>query len=101
MSTETKSKQDEARERREEIKDIIAVMQTAQGRRWVWRLLCKARIFSSPYAGSTNDTMMNLGEHNFGLFVMTEVIDACPDSYLLMQKEHYIKPATAEDEKNG
>ena len=90
MSTETKSKRQEKIELQEQTNDIIAVMKIPQGRRFIWRLLEKARIFSSPYAGSTNDTMLRLGEHNFGLFVMTKVIDANPDLYLLMQKEHYI-----------
>lgn len=92
MSTETKTKRAENLERQEALNDIIAVMALPAGRRFIWRLLEKARIFSSPYAGSTNDTMMNLGEHNLGLFVMTEIIDASPDNYLLMQNEHYIQP---------
>ena len=99
MTTETKTKRQEKLERREDLNDLIAVMSTPQGRRFIWRLLTKARIFSSPYAGSTNDTMMNLGEHNLGLFVMTEVIDACPDKYLLMQNEHYMPPEPSEADK--
>ena len=103
MTQETKSKRDERIEAQEVSNDVIAVMNTVAGRRYIWRLLEKARIFSSPYAGSTNDTMLKLGEHNFGLFVMTEVIDASAELYLLMQKEHYIpevpdKPA--KDDKN-
>ena len=100
---ETKTKAQEARDRQEAINDIIAVMKEPAGRRFIWRLLEKARIFSSPYAGSTNDTMVRLGEHNLGLFVLTEIIDASPENYLLMQNEHYIKPEEAnpaEEESN-
>ena len=90
MSQETKSKRQERVDAQEATNDVIAVMDTAAGRRYIWRLLEKARIFSSPYMGSTNDTMVKLGEHNFGLFIMTAVIDANAELYLLMQKEHYI-----------
>lgn len=100
MTTETKTKRQEKLDEQEKNNDIIAVMNTPQGRRFIWRWLEKARIFRSPYAGSTNDTMVNLGEHNLGLAVMTQVIDACPDLYLLMQNEHYMPPEKAEDQKD-
>ena len=100
MATETKTKRAEKLERQEQLNDIIAVMKTPFGRRYIWRLLSEARIFSSPYAGSTNDTMLNLGKHNFGLFVMTEVIDASAELYLLMQKEHYIPEVPDEPAKD-
>ena len=87
---ETKSKADEKREAQEARNDVIAVMNTPEGRRYVWRLLEKAGVFRTPYRGSTNDTMLRIGTHSVGVDIMTEIIDANAELYLLMQKEHYI-----------
>jgi len=104
VAGETKSKAQEKREEQEAKNDIIAVMKTPEGRRYVWRLLEKAGVFRTPYRGSTNDTMVRIGNHSIGVEIMTEIIDANAELYLLMQKEHYIldKPdEPAKDEKNG
>ena len=87
---ETKSKAAEKREAQEERNDVIAVMSTAPGRRYIWRLLERAGVFRTPYRGSTNDTMVRIGNHSVGVEIMTEVIEANAELYLLMQKEHYI-----------
>ena len=99
---ETKSKAEEKREVQEAHNDIIAVMSEPAGRRYIWRLLERAGIFRTPYRGSTNDTMVRIGTHSFGVEIMTEIIDANAELYLLMQKEHTIldepdEPAKEED----
>lgn len=93
MTTETITKRQEKIDRQEVVNDIIAVMNLPQGRRYVWRLLENAGIFRTPYKGSTNDTMVRIGEHSFGVQIMNDIIEANPDLYLLMQKEHYIQEA--------
>ncbi len=89
MTTETKTKKEEAQERRQELNDIIAVMDTAPGRRFIWRILESANIFRAIY-GPDAEIFRMLGERNLGLKLMNEVIEAKPELYLLMQKEHYI-----------
>jgi hypothetical protein len=98
---ETKSKAEEKRDAQEAMNDVIAVMNTPAGRRYIWRLLEKAGVFRTPYRGSTNDTMVRIGNHSVGVEIMTEVIEANAELYLLMQKEHYILevPDTDEIEK--
>lgn len=81
------SKEEQAQQRRDELNDICAVMDTGAGRRFVWRLLEKAHIFASPYVGQTNDTMFSLGEHNMGIFIFSEITEANFESYLQMQSE--------------
>ena len=90
MSQETKSKANEQRERQECLNDVIAVMDTAFGRRYVWRLLEEARVFASSYAGQSNQTFFREGQRNMGLYIFNEVLDASPELFLLMQKEHYV-----------
>ncbi len=90
MAQETKTKSQDARDKQEVLNDVIAVMDTHAGRRYIWRLLERAGIFRSPYSSETNDAYFRMGGHNFGLEVFTELLDASPDLFLVMQKEHYI-----------
>lgn len=97
MAQETKSKSQEARERQEQLNDIIAVMDMAAGRRLVWRILAEARVFGTVYAGQSNQTFFREGKRNLGLWLMEEVLQAKPEQYLLMQKEHYILEEDSND----
>jgi len=90
MSQENMSKAEEKRQRQEATNDIIAVMNTAPGRRYIWRLLESARVFGSSYAHQSNQTFFREGQRNVGLAIFTAVLAASPELFLLMQKEHYI-----------
>ena len=103
MTAETKSKKAEARERQEALNDIIAVMDTHAGRRMIWRLLTHARVFTTTFNGQSNATIFREGQRNEGVWLMTQVLEANPELYLLMQKEHYIiaKPDKPADKENS
>ncbi len=75
--------------RDEELDDIRAVMNMESGRRFVSKLLGRARIFESTYAGSTNDTMFAEGGRNLGLFILSEIDEACPERTIEMMRETY------------
>ena len=42
-------------------------------------------------SGQSNQTFFREGKRNLGLWLMDEVLQAKPEQYLLMQKEHYIE----------
>ena len=98
MTQETKTKKEEAKERQQELNDIIAVMDIAPGRRFIWRILESANIFRAIY-GSDQDIFRQLGERNLGLKLMNDIIEAKPELYLLMQKEHYVVEKSAKPAK--
>lgn len=75
--------------RDDELNDVRAVMNMESGRRFVSRLLGRARIFETTYAGSTNDTMFAEGGRNIGLFIMSEIDEACPERTIEMMRETY------------
>lgn len=75
--------------RDDELNDIRAVMNMESGRRFMSKLLGKARIFESTYAGSTNDTMFAEGGRNLGLFILSEIDEACPERTIEMMRETY------------
>ncbi len=54
----------------------------------MWELLERCHIFSTPFIGGQPDqTTFNLGEHNFGLQLLADIMTACPQDYQLMAQE--------------
>lgn len=67
--------------RQTELADLKAVLDTAHGRRFFWRILEHCGEQRTAYRGNTNDTMFTLGEQNVGLFLKAEAELARPGSY--------------------
>ena len=74
-------------EREQELDDIRSVMRMEAGRRFVARLLSESRIYQTSFAGQSNQTIFNEGMRNMGLFVFSEVEEACPNLLLEMMQE--------------
>lgn len=72
--------------RQEEINDVLNVMNTESGRRFVWRLLDKAGVFRSSFTGNS-ETFFREGMRNLGLMVIGDLHEVCPELYLLMTQE--------------
>lgn len=75
--------------------DLCWVMGTKQGRRFMWRFLSRAGLFTSSF--NTNNAVMafNEGNRNAGLQQLTDIMAACPEKYTLMMHE-----SREEKEKN-
>lgn len=67
--------------------DVIHVMSSADGRRFIWRLLENANVFASSFTGDNNATNFNEGRRSEGLRLFNDVMRHCPDLYLTMAKE--------------
>ena len=63
--------------------DFIAVASTAEGQRFLWRLMSDCGVFSSIWHPSAQ-IHFNEGKRNVGLFVLTELNRLCPERYLEM-----------------
>lgn len=79
-----KRKDEQIRDR--ELHDMRSVMETIEGRRFVWRLLSQAGVFRTSFTGNST-TFFNEGMRNIGLIVMADVQEACADKYLVMMNE--------------
>lgn len=66
--------------------DLREVMDTAAGRRFVWRMLERAGIYRQSFTGNSS-TFFNEGERNVGLFLLSELQAACPQAFIQMQQE--------------
>lgn len=69
--------------------DIQAVMNTENGRRLVYRMLVRAGLYQTSYdpEAPEKNIFFKEGQRNMGLWLLSELQDAAPDSYLLMMKE--------------
>lgn len=75
--------------RRQEIADIRWLMSTPQGRRVVDRLLEMSGVMHISFDTNAMRMAFNEGKRNTGNEILQEVMDLCPDAYLLMLKERW------------
>lgn len=100
-----RQKVDEKKERRAELRrikdlnDIRKVLSIPEGRRVWWKLMAKAGAFRTPYTGETNSTMRNCGEQAIGFFMLSELMDANPQSFAQMQREFKAELKRQEEEE--
>lgn len=73
-----------------EDEDLRAVMSTAQGRRFLWRLLEQTGIYKLSYTGNS-ETFFNEGQRNIGLKLLAEMHRVDPEHYILMTQECQLK----------
>jgi len=79
-----KRKDETVRDR--ELHDLRTLMDTVEGRRFVWRLLERAGVFRTSFTGNST-TFFNEGQRNMGLIVLADVHEACADKYVVMMNE--------------
>jgi len=86
--TEEQEKRLEAEKLEREVflNDVRHVLSSVQGRRFVWRILDMAGVYRSSFTGNST-TFFNEGARNIGLRVLSDVMDAKPEAFLLMQQE--------------
>lgn len=74
--------------------DLVALMGTAYGRRYIRRLVVeiagrdRSTYLNGP-TGRDSDRDFLEGGRNVGLQVLAEVQDACPEQWLLAEREHH------------
>ncbi|EPS1421399.1 TPA: hypothetical protein I4G93_26480 [Enterobacter hormaechei subsp. xiangfangensis] len=70
-----------------DIEDIQFVMGSEQGRRVIWSLLEKGKVFAPCFVGDSHLTAFNEGQRNLALVLFQRVMAHCPDQYLKMAAE--------------
>lgn len=78
----------EERRHKRHMEDIKEIVQLPAGRRLIWELLGYCRIMHSSMSSDTHVTAYNEGRRGVGLHVLGELMEANPDAYCKMQKEH-------------
>lgn len=77
------------RKKAERLRVVEALMQHEQGRRWVYEWMQACHIYGNPVVmGDPHATYFNLGQENIGKWLLSDVVAAAPDNYLLMLEEN-------------
>ncbi len=83
-----KAKQKERRKRESELNDLRSVMDTRQGRRFIWRYLSDAGVFRQSFVfGQADATSFNEGRRSLGLALLADIHELDPAVYLTMATE--------------
>ena len=82
-----KAKDHVRRGREQELADIYTVLSTRQGRRFYWKYLSFCKVFETSFNHSGSITAFNEGMRNVGLKLLSDMNEACPDVYAVIQKE--------------
>ena len=72
---------------RERGETIIQLMSTAPGRRFVWDKLGSAHIFQTSFNLDHGQMAFNEGERNQGILLLNDIIQWCPDQFILAMRE--------------
>jgi len=67
--------------------DFEWVLSDVRGRRFIWGILDEAGVYSSSFDGTSEGTIFNEGNRNFGLKVLAMIHEAAPELYAQMIKE--------------
>ncbi len=74
-------------ERRKELNDIRDQMETAQGRRVIWRLLEAGKVFSTTFNAEALSMAFLEGHRNIALSFLADVMDVAPKKFNVMMLE--------------
>lgn len=86
---------EERRQREKSQSDLRHVMNSKEGRRFIWRLLGETGIYRQSFSSDPLLMARNEGERNIGLKLLAELMEACPKRYLDAQNE------SMKDEENA
>lgn len=86
---EVKKRRDDVLSRYEERKrgDVRRVLATAEGRRFIWRILCEGRIHHTCFDLNALQMAYHEGRRDIGLFIENEVLQAKPETLEQMRTE--------------
>lgn len=83
----TQAQEKERYNKRSDQGDLAKVLESPQGRRFVWRLLTLCGVFQSSFEDNYGATSFNEGRRSVGLRLLSEVTDLNPEHYVLMMQE--------------
>lgn len=67
--------------------DLRKVLFSAEGRRFVWRVLGEAKVFHGCFSLNGLEMAKNEGKRDLGLFVLNDLLKSHPDAFAQMQRE--------------
>lgn len=81
--------------------DLVTVLSTPPGRRFVWRLLSECGVFHGSFNESSNRMAFQEGRRDIGLMILNEVITEVPSALDVMRREHESDLKSTQPKKEG
>ncbi len=85
---ETQAKAAAVLKRKQQIEDFKWLVAHAQGRRIVSRLLEEAGVHRTSFNHSGSVMAFNEGKRHIGLYLLAEILEIAPESYVRLLKEY-------------
>lgn len=85
--TVNKARQKAGRQKRSDASVVGALMETKQGRAWIFGILDAAHIYQPSFDRDPHVTAFREGERNLGLRILSEVQSSAPREYTSMIEE--------------
>ncbi len=73
--------------RTRELADLAVVLNSVEGRRFVWRLMGWSGMYENPSSARGDVTHQNIGKADAGRFLLSEIMQCDEKKFLLMQQE--------------
>lgn len=70
---------------------VVNLMDSTSGRLWMYERLSNCHLFSTSFSLTALETAFKEGERNQGLQLLTDVMGACPDQYVVMMREANVR----------
>jgi len=80
----------EKHHRNQEIEDMRQILNSAAGRKVIWRILAECKTFETIWHPSAA-IHYNSGQQDIGHWLMAEVAETGPESLFILMKENYKK----------
>ena len=81
---------------------VEGIMSVVGGRHWMHDILVSCHCFATTFTGDPYTTAYNEGQRSVGLLLLADIMQACPDNYVLMMREANERDRTREvREGNG
>lgn len=77
----------EKKRRERDLSDLRKLLNLAEGRRFVWRILEEARVFASCYDNHNGNMAWKEGRRDLGLMIWNDVTLAWPEKFIQMKNE--------------
>lgn len=88
----------ELRHRAQELEDLRAMLTLPAGRRYLWELLTRCKVYESVFTITPERIYYNAGQQDIGHAVLADIAEAQPEALLQMMQE---AKAAEEPEKDS
>lgn len=100
--THIKEKEREARiAERNRHETVLQLMDSEAGRQYVHSLFVRTHIFDPSFDRDAIVMAFREGERNVGLQILNDVMQVCPDQYVVMMQEHHARTLAADARLNA